>query len=286
MIPLNPSPILYNLIMNSLLRQTDYSRAWVKDFYTQAGIWWGEDPQAAGTHAERVRTVERLCGPGSKRILDLGAGSGRTAAAIADYGHTVVAVELNPTDAGYARELLKTPRKGTVTFLEADFYKVDLQGPFDVVTCWQVFGIGTDVDQRRLLQRIAQEWLAPDGSVLLDVYNPAGPAHNDGKEWRLAPLPGVPGSVKMIERCHYDPVQGRWIDEWEPVDHPENALAQTVRCYTPPDLLLLLEGTGLCLKRVEMGGEVVDVAANTRMAAGDWINSDYNYLVQLGRAGS
>jgi SAM-dependent methyltransferase len=269
--------------MKSLLRQQDYSREWVKDFYTQAGIWWGEDPQAAGIDAERARLVERLCGPGSKRILDLGAGSGRTMTAFADCGHTVVGVELNPTDAAYARMLLKPQRKRVATFIEADFFTVDLRGPFDVVTCWQAFGIGSDSDQRRLLRRIAQEWLAPGGSVLLDVYNPAGPARHDGREVRLDRLAHVPGSVDMIERCHFDPVQGRWMDEWEPAEHPESALAETLRCYTPADLLLLLEGTGLSLKYVEMGGEAVDVAANRQAVSKDWFTSDYNYLVQLCR---
>jgi SAM-dependent methyltransferase len=267
--------------MKSLLRQSDYSQDWVKDFYTQAGIWWGDDPQAAGTHEERVQLVERLCGPGLKRILDLGCGPGRTVAAMADAGHRVVGVELNPTDAAYARELLKAPRKGAATFLEADFYTVDLQGPFDVVACWQIFGFGSDADQRRLLQRIAQEWLAPEGSVLLDVYNPAGPARDNGKEWRLAPLSGVSGSVEMIERCHYDPVQGRWTDEWQPTANPKNALAQTLRCYTPADLLLLLEGTGLRLERVEIAGEAFDVTNNCRTIIKDGFKNDYNYLAQL-----
>jgi SAM-dependent methyltransferase len=269
--------------MNSLLRQKTYSQDWVKDFYTQAGIWWGKDPQAAGMHEERVQLIERLCGPGVKRVLDLGAGPGRTAAALADMGHAVVGVELNPTDAGYARELLETPRKGRLDFLEADFYTVDLQGRFDVVTCWQVFGLGSDSDQRRLLRRISQEWLAPEGNVLLDVYNPAGPAHDAGREWRLAPLPGVPGSVEMFERCRYDPIQGRWIDEWQPTAHPENALAQTLRCYTPADLLLLLEGTGLRLQRVEIEGQAVDFQTNRILSSGEWFKKDYNYLVQLCR---
>ncbi len=270
--------------MKSLLRQENYSRDWVKDFYTQAGIWWGKDPQAPGTHKERLDTIERLCGQGPKRILDLGAGPGRTAAALAEAGHTVVAIELNPTDAAYARELLKTPRKGALTFLEADFYTVDLPGPFDVVTCWQVFGIGSDGDQRRLLRRIAHEWLAPQGSALLDIYNPAGPARDSGREWRLAPLPGVPGSVEMFERCHYDPIQGCWMDEWQPTANPENALAQALRCYTPADLLLLLEGTGLSLKTVEIAGETVNVTANRIAVSQSWFARDYNYLVQLVRA--
>ena len=267
--------------MQSLLKQTDYSQAWVKDFYTQAGIWWGADPQAGDTHAQRVRIVERLCGPGPKRILDLGCGPGRTAAAFADEGHTVVGVEFNPTDAGYARELLKTPRRGPLTFLQADFFTVHLQGTFDVVTCWQVFGLGPDADQRRLLRRIAQEWLAPEGSVLLDVYNPMGPARDNGKEWRLAALKDIPGSVDMIERCHYDAVQGRWIDEWQPAANLENTLAQTLRCYTPADLLLLLEGTGLRLQHVEMDDAVVDVISNCRATSTSMFKNDYSYLVQL-----
>ena len=269
--------------MKSLLRQRDYSREWVKDFYTQARIWWGDDRQARGTDEERVRLVERVCGSGPKRILDLGAGPGRTVAALADQGHSVVDIELNPTDAQYARELLKTPRGGATSFIEADFYTADVRGPFDVVTCWQAFGIGSDADQRRLLRRISHEWLTPDGDALMDVYNPYGPARDNGKEVRLNPLPGVPGSVEMIERCYYDPVQGRWTDEWEPTAHPENALAQTVRCYTPADLLLLLEGTGLVLKHVEVAGEGVDVSANSRIVCENWFTSDYKYLVQLCR---
>jgi hypothetical protein len=193
----------------------------------------------------------------------------------------VVGVELNPTDAAYTRQLLSTPRSGSATILEADFYTVQIEGRFDVVTCWQVFGIGSDADQRRLLQRIAQEWLAPGGSALLDVYHPVGPMRDSGKEWRLDPLPGVPGSVEMIERCHYDPLQGRWIDEWQPTAHPENTLAQTLRCYTPADLLLLLEGSGLCLKTVEIDGQAVEVTGNQRTRSTDLFTNDYSYLVQL-----
>lgn len=267
--------------LKSLLKQETYVQDWVKDFYTQSGIWWGDDPQASGEHSACVNTIERLCKPGLKRILDLGAGPGRTAAALADSGHSVVGVELNPTDAGYARELQKVPRKGKLKFLEADFYSVELHGEFDVVTCWQVFGMGSDSDQRRLLKRIAQEWLVSDGTVILDVYNPAGPARDVGKETRLSPLAGVPGSVEMIERCHYNSVQGRWIDEWQPVANPENALAQTLRCYTPADLLLLLEGTGLRLQQAEISGQAVDVQANLITPSSEWFAKDYNYLALL-----
>ncbi len=85
----------------------------------------------------------------------------------------------------------------------------------------------------------------------------------------------------MIERCQYDPLQSRWIDEWIPVHNPDKALAQTLRCYTPADLMLLLEGSGLQLEMVEIEGQVVDWQA--RALGKDWFKNDYNYLVMLGR---
>ena len=269
----------------SLSHLERYSMDWIKDFYTQAGVWWGRDPQTPGVHDQRVAAVMRLCGPGAKAILELGAGPGATAAAMADAGHAVVAVELSPIRAGYAKDLARVPRKGALTVLEADYYDVQLQGRFDVVCCWETFGLGADADQRRLLRRIAQHWLAPEGCVLMDVYSPIRPARDAGTEQRLAPLKGVPGSVEMIERCHFDPVQCRWIDEWEPTAAPGQALAQTVRCYTPADLLLLLEGTGLALKRLEVDGEVVDWEGGRIIRSGPLMDA-WTYLVQLVACGT
>jgi len=178
---------------------------------------------------------------------------------------------------------LQVERAGKLEYLQADFYSVELSGKFDVITCWQVFGIGSDTDQHHFLRRIADDWLAPGGSVLVDVYHPVGPMRDSGKEWHLKPLAGVAGSVEMIERCHYDPVHACWIDEWQPVEKPENTLAQTIRCYTPADLLLLLEGSGLRIQHLEIEGEVLDLNSNQLVIGKDWFKRDYSYLVQLVR---
>ena len=61
---------------------------------------------------------------------------------------------------------------------------------------------------------------------------------------------------------------------------PEQALAQAVRCYTPADLLLLLEGTGLALKRIEVDGHAVDVHANQVVKSGPLMEA-WIYLAQL-----
>lgn len=267
---------------NSLLQSGSYSVRWAKDFYTQAGIWWGADPHDdPADHTNRAAIIERLCGTNPHRVLDLGAGSGRTAAAIADAGHDVVGLEINPTDIAYAQDLLSVPRKGKLTMVEGDYYTAVLEGHFDVICWWEGFGLGSDADQRRMLKRIAREWLTPGGSALIDLYNPSRAARHAGESVELDALEDVPGSVDMINRCHYDPIYARWVDEWQPTAAPENTLAQTIRCYSPADFLLLLEGTGLVLKRIEIGGQEIDFRSQKMQLNPDWVES-WCFLAQVG----
>ncbi len=245
----------------SLLKSGSYTSDWVKQFYTQAGIWWGAEPHdSAEEHIDRLHMIHRLCGVEKMRILDLGCGSGNTAAAFADAGHEVVGVELNSTDIAYAQQLFQMPRKGKLSIVQGNYYNVQLDGKFDLVTWWEGFGLGSDADQRKMLKRIAHEWLKPGGSALVDIYLPSRPARHAGEAIDLDALEGVPGSVDMIERTYYDVINSRWIDEWQPSKNPENALAQNLRCYSPADFLLLLEGTGLEMKSMEIEDEEIPVS--------------------------
>jgi SAM-dependent methyltransferase len=266
--------------LKSLLKSGRYTPAWIKDFYNQAGIWWGGESEVPEEDLARAASIERLCGAGRKRVLELGCGAGHTAAATADLGHNVVAIDLSPRRIQQAKELLKKPSPGSLTFLEADFYEIELKERFDVVCYWDGFGVGSDAEHRRLFRRIVQEWLAPGGCVLMDVASTAWAVRHAGLEERLAPLDGVPGSVEMIRRYHFDAVHCRWIDEWQPAAHPEKTLAQTIRCYTPVDFLLLLEGTGLILERIEVGKQVIDIQDN-RIMTGEPMIEAYSFLIKL-----
>lgn len=270
-----------------LFAQGRHSGDWIRDFYDRAAVWWGPDPQEPGVHQARRAAVERLAGPGPLRVLELGSGAGYTAAELADAGHDVVAVELSPRRAAHARELAGVPRRGSLTCLEGDFYTIRVPGRFLAVCCWETFGLGTDADQRRLLRRISGEWLAPGGLVLMDVYSPFRPARDAGTQERLDPLEGVPGSVEMFERCHFDPRHSRWIDEWVPVEHPSEARAQSIRCYSPADLILLLEGTGLALREIEMAGEPLGIGEpgnEQRITLSPALLEAWSYLAVLSAA--
>ncbi|HLJ58120.1 MAG TPA: methyltransferase domain-containing protein [bacterium] len=244
---------------------------WVRAFYDTRSAWFGPTG-VFPEHRARARDLERLCGGGRKRVLDLGAGAGGTAAAIADLGHLVTAVEISPVRAAFAGALAEQ-RRGRLTVLEADFYTAAIEGAFDVVCYWDGFGVGSDADQRRLLRRARLEWLAAHGAMLLDVFSPAFWAAQTGKrrhvEEVLRLVDGevrtVPLDVSVMVRYDFDPASCRFLSKWWRTGCEQDAMVETVRCYSPADFLLLLEGTGLVADRFEVAGESFDPHRDARI---------------------
>ena len=257
---------------------------WIIPFYTRRSEQHGPTG-VLPHHRARASTIARLCGPAPRRVLELGAGAGGTAAATADLGYEVVAVELTPLRAAYAREIAHQPGRERFAVIEGDFYTVALEGQFDVVTYWDGFGIGADADQRRLLHRIAAEWLAPGGCALLEVFPPWAWAHAAGREERDE-------EHRQISRLAFDWSGSRFVEYLWNEGQPEAPLRQSIRCYAPVDLALLLEGTGLQLDRVEVSGEellCVDDGGEIAVggedsgptAASEHLATAWSYLVRL-----
>lgn len=249
---------------------------WVLPFYGYRGTRMGPTG-VFESHRARAASIERLCGQGKKRVLDLGAGAGGTSAAIAELGHEVIAIEVEPVRAEFCRDLAAEPRAGMMTVVEESYFDVELEGQFDVVGHWDSFGMGSDADQRTLLRRVAYEWLAPGGRLLLDVFNPFWWAARHGEveqaEW-----------CGMAHRIEFDPLTMRFVDTWWADGDEANAQAQRVRCYGPVDFLLLLEGTGLAPATFEADDTpftLNDDAAALPM----WRDDVMSYLVVLARQG-
>jgi len=219
--------------------------SWVKDFYAKQDEWAGvsRDP-ITEMHRRNADAVQRLAGGKIGAVLELGAGGGQNAAALADLGYSVTAIELVPAVAENARKLALQTRKGHLRVIVGDFYEVELAEHFDVVCYWDGFGVGSDEDQRRLLGRIAA-WLAPGGCMLLDVYTPWYWARAAGREMEF-------GGVRR--KYSFDAEGSRMLDTWWPVGRELKAATQSLRCYSPDDLRLLLAGTGLALDVVEPRG--------------------------------
>jgi len=234
---------------------------WVTDFYQKQGELCGVYSTAVSDYnRDKVAMIARLSGEGRKRILELGAGGGQNAVAAGELGHEVVAVELVESSATHGQKL--SADSPNVRVLQGDFYTVTFDEPFDLVCYWDGFGVGSDDDQRRLLRRIAG-WLRPGGSALLDIYTPWYAASSDGRGWKI-------GAAER--RYGFDAEGCRWLDSWWPHDAPDQVVTQSLRCYSPADLRLLLAGTGLELAGMQSGGAL------------DWESGRYETSVELGRA--
>ena len=252
---------------------------WVEDFYSRTGRWWGEAESGIGDRDRgRVEHLHRICGPEPKRLLELGCGYGNTGAAFAEAGHRVVGVELTDrADLAEAHAARLGPDR--LRIVRGDFYTVAVESRFDAVMYWNGFGIGSDADQRRLLRRIAA-WLEPRGTALVDVYNPLVWASWNGETELLQANPDRGYRHELQQETSFDPVTATAVDTWWDTAEPERRITQRLRCYTPADLRLLLEGTGLALTGILAGGEPVDLAADH---AGDaaWLRDRHEYLAVL-----
>jgi SAM-dependent methyltransferase len=257
---------------------------WAKEFYSRTGAWWGPaEARITERDRHRVALIERFGkGSGAKTILELGCGYGTTVAAAARAGYQVTGVELSDR-ADFATRFEADPGAGSggsFTVVKGDFYRVDLPDRFAVVCYWNGFGIGSDTDQRRLLRRIATEWLAPGGVALVDIANPFVWARWDGDEEVREARPDAGYAYTLRERTSYDPVSNRAIDTWWEDDAPDQAISQTLRCYSPADLQLLLEGTGLALAEVVVGDRSLS-PERTWPGLGALLREEHEFLAVL-----
>ena len=128
----------------------------VRSFYEKQHLWanvYAGDVE--DYHRDKARSVNLPEREPPYNILELGCGGGQVAAALADLGHFVVAVDINPEAVRNPRLLAESRPYANITLVEEDFYSFTPEDRFDAVCYFDGFGVGTDEDQRKLLQRIA-----------------------------------------------------------------------------------------------------------------------------------
>ncbi|QHE50989.1 cyclopropane-fatty-acyl-phospholipid synthase family protein [Pontibacillus sp. HMF3514] len=222
---------------------------WANQFYSKM-FSWAESETTGIFNDLREDLVDKLevyVDQPIEHILELGAGSGQFAVAAAKRGYKVTVIELVPKAINLMKKLASEHGvENNLHIIEGNFYKVDVQGPFDVVCYWDGFGIGSDEDQQRLLNRVSQ-WLKSDGMALIDIYTPWYWAKVAGEEMKLG---------HIARRYNFDPVGCKMVDTWWHKNEPESKVTQYLRCYSPADLNLLLKESDLHLDKIQVGGEM------------------------------
>ena len=222
---------------------------WVKTFYQKQNEWLPVyTGEITAFHRKNARKVLEHAGGSAKTLLELGSGGGQNAAAAAEAGFQVTALEILPELCRSARRFCREDLPGSLEIIETDFYFYQPEKSFDIITYWDGFGTGTDHDQRHLLE-LLKSWLNPAGFILLEIYTP----------WYWARQAGVTQNLKGFRREYgFDASGCRLLDTWYPENEKSQAVTQSLRCYSPADLALLLENTGLEINRIEPGGAVAE----------------------------
>jgi SAM-dependent methyltransferase len=210
-----------------------------QEFYERTARWFGNAGISAADLA-RAALIDRHAQGRSLEVLELGAGFGGAAAATADLGHRVTAIELSATRAAFARRQLWKQRTGTLEVIEADFLTLELPRDYDVVAYWSGFGVGGDDAQRALLLRI-RRWIKPGGRAYVDIFDPRWWQDHAGQSAERGGL---------RQRLGFDAQRGHAVILYE---RERFSVAETIRCYDEAEIAALSAQCGLRLTRPEAG---------------------------------
>ncbi len=226
---------------------------WIKDFYINQYNFMmklmGEASlKITKHHFNQVKIIKEACEVYGGNILELGAGFGQFAVAAAESGYNVTAIELASNAVQNMKELSNRHLDGDIEIIEGNFYEINLDKQFDVVCYWDGFGIGSDKDQRHLLNRI-NNWLKPEGVAFIDIYTP----------WYWTAVSGQKMDFGKIKRKYsFDAKECCMLDTWWLEGEEDKSVTQKLRCYSPVDMDLLLQGIGLKIASIEPGGGIKD----------------------------
>lgn len=126
----------------------------VKEFYKKQFELLNYDINTESWLQQVAKEVQEQVGHPFHTMLELGAGNGGFARAMSKLNVKMTTVELVPELVMFAKE----HSTNDIAIHCADFYKINFEEKFDVVSYLDGFGVGTNDEQLFLLKRI-KDWM-------------------------------------------------------------------------------------------------------------------------------
>lgn len=153
-----PDPPAGNRWIKKIEQNPGHSDWYVERFRSLAA-------EGVDLHGE-ARFVDAMVGRGA-RVLDAGCGPGRVGGRLAELGHEVVGVDLDPVLIGAAEHDHPGPRWLVGDLAELDLSSSGVDADFDVVVCaGNVMGFLDPATRRRVLTNL-RATLAPGGRIVV-----------------------------------------------------------------------------------------------------------------------
>jgi 2-polyprenyl-3-methyl-5-hydroxy-6-metoxy-1,4-benzoquinol methylase len=215
---------------------------WYEALFANFGKTYDRESYTQGTVGE-VDFVEReLGGDRSKRILDIGCGTGRHAIELAKRGYRVTGFDLSEG------QLCRAQEKAAAAGVSVDFHRRDATQPhfsqeFDaaIMFCEGAFSLmETDQKNFAILQH-AGAALRPGGKLLLTTLNALFPLFHSVKDFLAANESGT-----AIDKLTFDLMTFREYAQLTFTDDAgrSQTVATNERYYTPAEMSWLLQTAG------------------------------------------
>ena len=215
---------------------------WYEALFANFGKSYDKESYTQGTVGE-VDFIERELGADrSKRILDIGCGTGRHAIELAKRGYRVTGFDLSEGQLRLARE--KAAAAGvTVDFQRRDATQPHFVQEFDaaIMFCEGAFSLMETDEKNYAILVHAAAALRPDGLLLLTTLNALFPLFHSVKDFLDAG-----GSETAIDKLAFDLMTFREHAELTFTDDAgqSHTIETNERYYTPAEMRWLLQTAG------------------------------------------
>jgi SAM-dependent methyltransferase len=212
----------------------------VKEFYQKQFELSNYDINTESWLEQVAKEVQEQVGHPFQTMLELGAGNGGFARAMSKLRVRMTTVELVSELVSFAKE----HSSSDIAIHCGDFYQINFEEKFDVVSYLDGFGVGTNDEQLFLLKRI-KDWMKEDGCALIDIYQPLYWKKVSGQEMPLS---------SAMRKYEYDSINERMLDHWWNPNQPNEIVTQSLRCYTVEEISDLCDEANLNIVAIFPGG--------------------------------
>ncbi len=217
-------------------------KQWYEELFENYARTYDAETFTLGTTGESDFLEKELGGDRSKRILDIGCGTGRHAIELARRGYAVTGVDLSEAQLGRARE--KARQAGvTVDFQKQNACSLPFRNEFDfaIMICEGGFPLmETDELNYAILDGAARSLRSP-GKLVFTTLNALYPLYHDVRELLNADPSGV-----ATNECTFDLMTFRDIEHITVTDDSGTVKTMTAseRFYTPSEITWMLKSLG------------------------------------------
>ena len=225
-------------------------KQWYEEMFENYGETYDKESFTQGTAGEVEFLLKEINHDKSKRILDVGCGTGRHAIELAKLGYKITGVDLSNSQLKRAKEKAASANVN-IDFQLMDARYVNFVAEFDLVMmiCEGAFPLMEADDMNYKILQNAERALKFGGKLVFTTLNALFPLYHSVKDF----LDGLPNEFQTTEE-NFDLLTFRSTSTVEVKDDLGNV--KTVQCseryYTPSEITWYLQTLGF--KKIEIFG--------------------------------